>query len=1027
MKKLLTILASMGLVASSSLSVTAWTNDSTTKNVNLNKSLTKINPLANEDIDVPETATVAVGQTISIKIGNYDDLLNPNVRSQDPTSVDARLVRDSVELTGVEASLDPVNVIITADGVREALIAVTVNFLNEIIVNQKPIEIYAGGTATVQVENFTDLSGLNVTVVDPTVATAILNDQGLITITGLEVKNTKSTYVRIKADYATPVSIQLTVKEAKKINVDKNLVETYAGETATVQVENFNDLPGLNVTVDNTDIATATLDNQGLITVTGKKIEETKETKLIISADDAPSIEVTVTVKALIVIEIDTQPVNIYTGDMIELQIENYDNLSNLEVSTDKPGVARVGKDPIDKGIIISGISEGTATISITALHAETATIQVNVADLKTIEIEETKLATYVNGSVTALIKNYSDLQLVNVTVANPTVALVNYDSSQGLITVTGLNVGDTTITITAEKAQSVTIPVQILALETIDVDLTPISTYLDTPRTLAIKNFDKLQNIDVVSADPNVVETNYDSSQGLITVNGQSKGDTIITITAANANLVTISVKILDLLTILVPSSANTEVDSWTKLPIDNSSELEDIIVKSDDEQIASAIPMGNQIWIKGISKGNTTITVEAKHANPATIEVNVGLKKIQVNSENVIVYKKNKQQIAITNINTSNLTNIVVESLDSKIATVEFTDQGVITIAGEETGNTFIKITADQAEIKEIKVEVKALEKIQIDSANVTVYGSNPETVVINNIRGLINPKVTPDDQNKVNAVLNPITGVITITKAAGAEIGDTTTIWVKATNAEDAKIDVTIVDQLSLKTVLSVLAIDNVSKENVLTEVAKLYPEFGLKATDIKMKEGSFKAAATGGLKLGEVIIQSNSSKYIGEVKLLIAPTFDRDEKSIEILKRLEAEKDPVAKIAIWEEYFKYQGNVFFNTFMPANSWAFKTTDFEVDGSGNKKIKMNNLNEMSKYWDAIIQCLSRQDYNDHNIVRDYWRYGYSFYKNEITTTVTGNNVNIYVSGFYDFSWEGRPNVIVDFSGNILGTIVE
>jgi hypothetical protein len=556
-----------------------------------------------------------------------------------------------------------------------------------------------------------------------------------------------------------------------------------------------------------------------------------------------------------------------------------------------------------------------------------------------------------------------------------------------------------------------------------------PLSKIIDVPKSVTvfigkfdyafIRNFRELTNVTVKSENENIATAKR--IQDRIGIIGITKGTVNVIVSADDAPDATIAVTVNELEVIDVAQNAAVDVDQVIGLKINNFSDLTNVNARSNNKEIVEARIFEDDVLIKGKKQGTTTITVSANDAQNVTITVTVNeMKVIAVDNDNVIVYGTDQKEVKITNF--SDLTGVEVKSGDNSIATASLDTQGLITITGVMAGSTTVKVIADHAKEKVIAVEVKALSDINVDRNQVTVYDSIPEKISITNAADLTGVEVTSINNEVVTVTFDRETGIVTIVKAPQAKIGDETTVEITADHAKKTIIQVTITNQLALIDKLTNLAIDNVQEDQVIDEVVKLNPI--LTKTDIKIRQDSFQAPV--GLKFGLVTIESNTNKYTGEIKLLIVPQVERDEWTKLLLSNLKIEKDANKRKPLWKDYFEYKGRVFFETLMPANSWSFKNSDFEITGAGDKQLKRDVLKHMARQLDAVVRCLMNQDYRDYEITRDYSGYQYKVDSN-YKTKVIGNDVSIYFSGYYTFDWADLTNFIINFAGEIKGTITD
>jgi hypothetical protein len=130
--------------------------------------------------------------------------------------------------------------------------------------------VKVGETTTVTINNFKDLKDVKVASDKKEIATVAINDQGVITITGVAKGDANIT---VSATDVEAVTIVASVTEDAPTTVDITLdnikdLTVKAGEAIEVKITNVDALTEPTATGDNNEFATVALD-AGTITITG--------------------------------------------------------------------------------------------------------------------------------------------------------------------------------------------------------------------------------------------------------------------------------------------------------------------------------------------------------------------------------------------------------------------------------------------------------------------------------------------------------------------------------------------------------------------------------------------------------------------------------------------------------------------------------------------------------------------------------------------------------------------------------------
>jgi hypothetical protein len=308
MKKLLSLLGAIGLVATSSATVVSCDNgdkDSSnagdfTADFSTWTSEEDIENAVTENFknnEAMKDATVMVLDTID-DVNKAEGILGGNGEKDMPVfNADKKDIKDLksvafLAFTGGPTEADPAA---TATTVLKGTITNKPEEKTGITLDKAEVSIAIDDTDTVTISNFTVLTNVKAESADIATATAELADDGTIAIKGVAKG---STTITVSADGVDSVTITVTVKAADEkttISLDKDSVEIEAETTDTVTISNFTVLTNVKAESADTATATAELADDGTIAIKGVA---KGSTTITVSADGVDSVTITVTVKA---------------------------------------------------------------------------------------------------------------------------------------------------------------------------------------------------------------------------------------------------------------------------------------------------------------------------------------------------------------------------------------------------------------------------------------------------------------------------------------------------------------------------------------------------------------------------------------------------------------------------------------------------------------------------------------------------------------------------------------------------------
>ena len=383
-------------------------------------------------------------------------------------------------------------------------------------------------------------------------------------------------------------------------------------------------------------------------------------------------------------------------------------------------------------------MANGTATITVTDIYGQTATLTVKV-NSPTFSLTPSSATINVGGTCTIkgsnTIKSYKS--------NNEAVATV---SSNG--TITGKSKGKTTITVTDIYGQTANFTITV---NNPKFSLTSSSATINVGGTYTIKGSNAIKSC---KSNNEAVATG--SNNGVIT--GKSNGIATITVTDIYGQTATFTITVKNTVS---GKNIDLTVGDTQKISLDGGT------ATSSNTGVATIDGNGN---IKAIAKGTATITVvSADKTLTTTYQVSVKNPKFSLTSSSATINVKETYSIKGTNTIKS------CKSDNTAIATV--TASGVIT--GVSNGIATITVTDIYGQTATFKVTVKK----STTGKNISLVVGNTRTVSINGGTATSSNTgvATIDSTGKITAVAK---GTATIT-VVSADKTLTTTYQVTVTN--------------------------------------------------------------------------------------------------------------------------------------------------------------------------------------------------------------------------------------------------
>jgi ribosomal protein L32E len=303
MKKLLSLLGAIGLVATSSATVVSCDNGDKDSS-NAGDFSTDLSKVAGDTTALEEAIKTQFEDTDKIADAEFmffDTIDNANNAEDVMTAGkgDTTMPGNITKIKGDEKSVAFYAYIAPA---KEGEFGTTVlkgTITNKpeektgITLDNTEVSIAIGGTDTVAISNIDDLTNVKAESADAKIATAELADS-TITIKGVAEG---STTITVSAEGVDPVTINVTVKAADEkttISLDNTEVSIAIGGTDTVAISNIDDLTNVKAESADAKIATAELAD-GTITIKG--VAE-GSTTITVSAEGVDPVTINVTVAA---------------------------------------------------------------------------------------------------------------------------------------------------------------------------------------------------------------------------------------------------------------------------------------------------------------------------------------------------------------------------------------------------------------------------------------------------------------------------------------------------------------------------------------------------------------------------------------------------------------------------------------------------------------------------------------------------------------------------------------------------------
>ncbi len=306
-------------------------------------------------------------------------------------------------------------------------------------------------------------------------------------------------------------------------------------------------------------------------------------------------------------LSVSTNDVNLTTGSSKAFTISGGTGYYKISSSSDATATASISGAAGTDGTIV-GVSQGTATITITDSAGAVVTINVTVSE---ITLSKTNVVLLPNKSETITVLTGSTFYNVTTSDANVAKASVSGDS----ITITGVNAGTAVVTVSDSNSDTATISVLVGSSFTID----PATIDISIGQTATATISDPTGFYNASSNDASIATASITGTT--VTVKGVSNGNAIITIENSAGFTSTIAVTV----DVSLFTKINLGVSESKTVSLSGGSGF--YKVNTIDTSVATVIITGDNAIITGLGAGKTLITIEDSKTNKVEFEVSVKL----------------------------------------------------------------------------------------------------------------------------------------------------------------------------------------------------------------------------------------------------------------------------------------------------------------------------------------------------------------------------------------------------------------
>ena len=485
-------------------------------------------------------------------------------------------------------------------------------------------------------------------------------------------------------------------------------------------------------------------------------------------------------------------------------------NNTSLTWKSSNPDVATV-----DANGVVTGISEGKATITVRNSNGLSASSEVTVTNINTpitnvsLNFSDLEIRKDSSQGLRATItpKETTDDKTLTWESSNPEVATV---SSTGVVT--ARRPGNAIITVRTSNGLTDTCNITVISqITSVHLNLTAITLDEGVSQTLraTINPSDTTDDTTLtwLSSNTNVATVDQEGNVTAVkegvatitvtTVNGR-RAECKITVNKPSENIPIESVS-LDKTTLTLE-----EQEAETLVATINPSDTTDdktLTWKSSNPEVAT---VDNNGKVTAVKEGSATITVTTVNGKEATCTVTVTKKPVPIESvslnKTTLTLEEQQAETLVATINPSDTTDdktLTWKSSNPEVATVD--QEGKVTAVKEGSAT----ITVTTVNVKEATCTVTVtkkpvpIESVSLNKTTLTLEEQQAETLV-----ATINPSDTTDDKTLTWKSNNPEVATVDQEGKVTAVKEGTTTITVTTVNGKEATCTVTVLNATALE---------------------------------------------------------------------------------------------------------------------------------------------------------------------------------------------------------------------------------
>ena len=652
-------------------------------------------PSDKEDAEIADQSIVVHGSG-SLYTGNHfededGDRLLVDAASSDMTKVAVSVSGlDGIKFTGVAETDEDEPVVITLTATDPDGASASLMFKVNVGPNNGPVAdnaafamrlpadntINVGATADIELDGlFSDpdsgdeITGISATSSDEDVLLVVLTgaDDGIATLVGRDSGTATLTIAAMdKGGNSTPVETVITVNAAPEeaMPLDPQTLDRvtpHVVDVSGVFTDSDDGDDSLVITAEavGEGMDRVTLEVMGFdLTITGIMGIEPGDVEIELTATDphgaavkSSFVATIVNIAPTVAMSVDAQeldridPIDV---DVNEVFADVDGEISMITASVEEDAVIEVGVIDLEDGLLtVTALAVGEATVTLEAtdnnggMISDTFMVTVNNVDPVVANAIADQTATRIMDLALDISETFDDPDTdsaLTFTVMAENDMIANASVEGSMLTVEGLYVGSTTITITATDVDGgmfshdfmVEIenvkPTVAMSIDDMSFDrIAPLG--IDLSDTFADAD-GMISTLTAMVGDGSIVEAMIEDS--MLTLSALAVGDTTITLTAVDDNGGDIMTDFMVTVVNVEPVVANAVADQTTTrvndLTLDISSTFDDpdqdnsmltITVKVDDDETVKAALDGHMLMVSGLEVGSTNVTLTAVDAD--------------------------------------------------------------------------------------------------------------------------------------------------------------------------------------------------------------------------------------------------------------------------------------------------------------------------------------------------------------------------------------------------------------------------